>query len=109
MRSRSKSSEFTAELSLDKSLKRFLLLPLERSRREARRLCNAERRSRATFWTSVCWSEEHAARSCADPTFEVELAERVECAWNSPVCADRIERSAEGIKAVPDGIILNDL
>lgn len=32
--------------------------------------------------------------------------------WNvrdRPVCADRIEQSAEGTKAVPDGIILDDL
>jgi hypothetical protein len=48
-------------------------------------------------------------RICADPTFEVELTERVESARNSPVCADRIEQSAEGIKAVPDGIIFDDL
>jgi len=48
-------------------------------------------------------------RSCADPTFGVELTGRVKCARNSPVCADCIKRSAERIKAVPDGIILDDL
>ena len=48
-------------------------------------------------------------QSCADPTFGVELTGRVECARNSPVCADRSKRSAERIKAVPDGIILDDL
>jgi len=48
-------------------------------------------------------------RSCADPTFGVELTGRVKYARNSFVCADRIKRSAERIKAVPDGIILDDL
>lgn len=52
MRLRSKWSELTAGLSLDRSLKRFLLRPAERSRREARRLCSAKRRSRARFWSS---------------------------------------------------------
>jgi len=47
-------------------------------------------------------------RSYASPTFGVELTERVKSAWNSPVCADRVERSAEDVKAVPDGIILDD-
>jgi len=48
-------------------------------------------------------------QSSAGPTFGVELTGRVECARNSRVYADRIKRSAERIKAVPDGIILDDL
>lgn len=48
-------------------------------------------------------------RGYADLTFEVELTERVESRRNSPVCADSVERSMDGIKAVPDGIILDDL
>lgn len=60
MLSMSKSSELTAELSLDRSLKRFLPLPMEASRREARKLCSAKRISMARFWTSRYRSEEAA-------------------------------------------------
>lgn len=38
----------------------------------------------------------------------VKLAKRVWNARERPVCADRIERSAERVEAVPDGIILDD-
>ena len=62
-RSKSKSSELRAELRLDRSTKRFLLLPAERSRREARRLCSIEGILRARFWTSVSRLEGENAAS----------------------------------------------
>jgi len=53
MRSKSKSSELTAESSLERSLKRFSLRPLERSRRDAGRIRRFERRIRVRFWRSA--------------------------------------------------------
>jgi len=49
MLSRSKSSELTAEFSLDRSLKRFLPLPLERSRRDTGKIYRVKRRIRERF------------------------------------------------------------
>jgi len=70
---------------------------------------NAKRRSRVTFWTTACWSEEHAASKWCRSYLRgrVDRARRV--CTEFPCLRKRIKRSAERIKAVPDGIILDDL
>ena len=49
MRSKSKSSELTAESSLERSLKRLSLRPLKRSRRDVGRIRRFKKRIRVRF------------------------------------------------------------
>lgn len=51
---KSKSSELTAALSLERLLKRFSLRPLEGRRRDAGRIRRFERMIMVRFWRSVC-------------------------------------------------------
>ena len=56
----------------------------------------------------LCRSDEHTAAELANHTFLVKLTQRVRRAQDASVFADRIEQSAEGIKAFPNRIVLDD-
>lgn len=112
IRSRSTSSELTAALSLDRSLRRFLPLPLDRSKRDARKFWSARRRSTMRSWRPtrlLAESGQNQKTSQPSITFLAKFVYRVQSAGDTRALARRIERRTEGIEFVANRIVLNDL